>query len=173
MAKRRIGRQDVYPNRAFVSVTQSAANTLTFSQIRFGAGLFTGTALILSRVEWWPPNAGLDETLDLADLHQFAITNRDDLTTIDETNMNVLAYAYFGVLEGAAGFTQVHLPIITDFSTLPGGGLIFPANPLFIGYGSAGMTAAYTLNAVMYYTTKDLADADYVELVQSLIPLNI
>ena len=175
MAKRAAGRQDVYPNRALFSVTLSAADTLTFQQIRFGMGVFQGTALIVNRIDWHPDQVSMSGMVSANDMIRVALTNRDDLAALTQANMNVLVFKeLMVVLDGtAANFIVLDTPFISDFSRLPGGGLIIPANPLFIGATSAGIGAAMTVHAVMYYQTKVLADADYIELVQSLIPLNI
>lgn len=174
MAKARTGRVDVYPNRAMFSVLMSAANTLTFQQIRFGMGIFAGTALIISKIEWFIL-APIAELIAAADSIRIAMTNRDDLAAIDADNMNVLVLKVMNMMSSgtpanAALFEQ---PLVSDYSTLPGGGLIVPANPMFIALTSVGLTTAAEVDAIMYYTTKTLADADYIELVQSLIPVNI
>lgn len=175
MAKARSGRQDVYPNRALFNVTLSAANTLTFQQIRFGMGLFQGTAIIVNRIDWHLDMVTVHEIITNGDEVRMALTNRDDITALAMDNMNVLAMNEVTaiVVGTVVGIMHFRNPIVQDFSNLPGGGLIIPANPLFIGAVSLGITAAITVQAVMYYQTKVLADADYIELVQSLIPLNI
>lgn len=175
MRKARAGRVDIFPNRAMFSVQQSAANALSFTQIRFGMGIFQGTALIISRILWYLGTGIIDELTAGTDSIQMALTNRDDLASLDPVNMNVLIQQAVHVADfGTAASGQfVESPIISDFASLPGGGLIYPANPLFIGVDSLGFANAQTLYAIMYYLTKELADAEYVELVQSLIPVNI
>jgi len=168
-------RADIYPNRAIFHVSQTTANDLSFQQVRFGMGIFTGTALILQRVEWFPDQAWNDSMVVAADFTEFAMTNRDDLAELEGDNMNVLLLKQHKIFVSGTPATAFlnELPIISDYSGLPGGGLIFPANPLFIAIHTTGFTSAITLKAVMYYLTKQLTDADYIELVQSLIPVNI
>ena len=174
MAKRAVGRADVYPNRAFFSVLMSAANALTFTPIRFGTGIFQGTALIISRLDWYVQGP-LNEVADTSDEIAMALTNRDDLVALKSNNMNILALNVLNVFaSGTPASAQIFQnPMISDFSGLPGGGLIFPANPLFMALHSTGLASAAEVDCMMYYTTKTLADADYIELVQSLIPVNI
>ena len=164
---------DQFVNRALVQVTTSAADALTFTQMRFGMGIFTGTALVINRIEWTFLN--LDEMAAVTDILHMAITNRDDLAALGPDNMNVLAYKRLqGLAIGTpASWHMADMPYVTDFSQLPGGGLIVPANPLFMAVGTDGFAAAATVQAIMYYLTKELVDADFIELVQSLIPVNI
>lgn len=166
---------DQYANRAFISITMSAANTLTFEQIRFGVGLFQGIALVLHRIEWHPGVASLQEVVAAADIMKLAVTNRDDLTSIAAQSQNVLVRKVLSIrLVGAiVSMLSDEIPYVSDFSDLPGGGLIIPPNPLFLAMDTAGFAAAGTLEVVMYYTFKALSDADYLELIQSLIPANI
>lgn len=173
MAKMRAGRQDQFPNRAIMQVTQTVGSTLVFQQVRFGAGLFQGTALIVHRIEWFPDQDSVLEMLDVADYHHYALTNRDDLTELTPQNMNVLVMKKLLTPEGGVFGQHEELPFISDLSNQPGGGLIIPSNPLFLAFDTGGASTQFTLNAVMYYTVRQLSDADYIELVQSLIPVNI
>lgn len=168
MAKRRAG-ADLFINRAQVRLIMSAANILTFIQIRFGMGIFTGTALVIAAIDWVPQTFNaISATTDKLEM---ALTNRDDLTSLNPNNMNVLVYKQLQP-NGVATIVG-DMPLRSDFSSLPGGGLIVPANPLFIGVATAGYVALETVDATIYYLTKELADADFIELVQSLIPVNI
>ena len=167
--------QDVYGNRAFSSVVMSAANTLTFEQIQFGVGLFQGVALILNRVEWFPDKAFLRELEAGTDDIQMALTNRDDLGSLAPTNQSVLVLKeIIPEMVGAVVSLWNYInPFISDFSGIPGGGLILPANPLYIAADSLGAAAAGTVRAVLYFTFKQLADSEYVELIQTIMPANL
>jgi len=161
--------KDVYGNRAFEQVTQAAANDLTFEQIQFGVGLFQGIAMVISRVEWFP--SSIAEIVAASDRLEMALTNRDDLSDLSPTNQNVLVKA---CLAGAAIPAVMHKdPVISDLSTLPGGGLIIPANPLYMAVKTAGYAAAATINAIIYFVFRQLADSEYIELIQTIMPANL
>lgn len=172
MAKQKI---DVFPNRAIQRLTLSAADTLTFTQMRFGAGLFTGTALVIHRVDWYPDETSMNSLAQGSDQLLFAITNRDDIATLSADNMNCLVTKFINTAEAGTPATLniIPIPLISDFTQLPGGGLIVPSNPLFLAGASTGLGAVMVLDMIMYYTQKELVDADYIELIQSLIPVNI
>jgi len=58
-------------------------------------------------------------------------------------------------------------PFIVDFSTLPGGGLIVPPNPLFLGVQGSGEAAAAQVMTRLYYTNYELSPDEYWELVEA------
>jgi hypothetical protein len=64
-------------------------------------------------------------------------------------------------------------PVLKDFSTLPGGGLIIPTAPLYVAMSSSGLASVGIMDVIMYYTFKQMSDADYIELVQGMLPANI
>jgi hypothetical protein len=64
-------------------------------------------------------------------------------------------------------------PMVRDMSTLPGGGMITPANPLFVGMTSTGFANPASLRIMIDFTFIELADRDYLELLQSQFPANI
>lgn len=166
---------DVFGNRAFKTVTQSAANAITFEQIQFGVGLFQGVALVLSRVEWFPPAATLQEIVAGTDDFQMAICNRDDLATLSATNQSVMVLKHVApVVAGAAANLQdIELPLISDLSTIPGGGLIMPSNPIYLGIDSIGAANPLVCNAILYFVFRQLTDSEYVELIQTIMPANL
>lgn len=172
MAKKRL---DVYPNRLIKNVTMGAANTLTFEQIRFGVGLFSGVALIIHRVEYFPALATVRELVAVADNLQFGLSNRSDLNSLNPINLNILDHnRIVPMMVGAVvSLSLEHYPVVKDFSVLPGGGLIIPTNPLFLGIMSTGFTGAAEVDIVLYYTFKQMTDSDYLELVQGMLPADI
>lgn len=166
---------DQYPNRAFIYLTTSAANTLTFEQVQFGVGLFQGVALVLNRIEWCPDQGSLSELVAAADRFFVALTNRADLASLEPENQNILAYKSLRAMQVGAvvSLNHIELPLVSDFSSMPGGGLIMPANPLYIGLETAGFAAVANVRVVMYFTFKQLADAEYIELIQTIMPSNL
>lgn len=171
---RRLG-VDVYVNRVIDTLTMSAANVITFGQIRFGMGVFAGIAIVIHRVEFHFPAAVINELLDAADWLRVGLVNRDDLTTLRPTNLNVLLSTSIDtVMVGAVvGINHIKLPLIVDLTNTPGGGLIVPSNPLYLGMMTAGLAIAGITDMVLYYTFKTLSDKDYIELVQGMLPANI
>jgi len=167
--------KDVFVNRALVGMTMSAANTVTFEQIRFGVGLFQGVALLLHRISYYLEHASWAELVADSDYCSMGITVRDDLSSLTPTNLNLVDVVDMDtcIVGTVVGIDHVVRPIISDFSRMPGGGLLLPANPIYLAMSSAGFAAAGVCRAVLYFTFKQLADKDYLELLQTLVPVNI
>jgi len=158
---------------AFGSVTLSAANTLTFDQVSFAVGLFQGVAMLMHRILWKPASAFLRELTANTDQCIFALTTTNRLTTLeDSTDPSVIAY--YKIVGMGAGVEPIHLPLITDFSTLPGGGKLVAANPIFLAAVSSGYAAALgPVLAQIDFTFVNLSDAQYLEVLQAQFPANI
>jgi len=164
--------KDQFSNRSFVDLTQSAANVLTFQQIRFAVGVFQGIGLLLHRIEWFPIGTSIQEIAATSDNFQLALTLRDDLANLDPSNQSILATVVLQPI-GALPLGPVITPIISDFSSLPGGGLLIPANPLFLAMDSAGFAAVGRVRIAVYYTFMQLSDREAMELLQTIIPGNV
>jgi hypothetical protein len=69
-------------------------------------------------------------------------------------------------LGAAASGMFVELPYTKDLSTIPGGGLLVPPNPIYIFAEGAALTNAVTLSCRMFYTSVDLKADEFWELVE-------
>mgnify|MGYP001200953855 CR=1 FL=1 len=168
MAKRIL---DLYANRCFASITMSAANVVTFQQIIFGVGTFQGIALVIHKIWWFPISTTIAEIVAAADKLFLALTARDDLTSLDPTNQAV--YAAKQILPPGAPVEPVVTPLESNFCDLPSGGLIVPANPIYLAMSSAGFANPGTCKICMLYTFKELSDKENLEVLQTLLPGNV
>jgi len=166
------GKKDAYSNIAFGSVTMSAANTITFSQINMGVGLFQGIALLLHRVLWYPLAAALRELVAATDNLDMVLCTSNRLTTVsDVVDPSIIALQR--LIPIAATVAPYELPIIMDYNHLPGGGKLIAANPLWIAASTNGFVSAATVKAQLDFTFVQLTDAEYLELLQATYPSNI
>lgn len=164
-------KKDLYTNRAHGLVTMSAADTITFQQINFAVGIFQGIALKLIRVLWYPDQASFSRIDADTKYFQLGLTLRDDLTSLSATNLSVVVSKIVYGLGDSPEIVQG--PLVDDFSTLPGGGLLIPANPVYLGMDSNGVGSALVVRAVLYYTFVELTDKESVELLQTILPGNV
>lgn len=165
-------KRDQFSNVAYGLVTMSAANTLTFAQIQMGIGLFQGVGLLIHRVNWWPTRTSLRELVANNDSLQMALTTSNRLTgLVDVTDPAIICCKYL-VSIGVA-VERYEVPLVTDFTSLPGGGKLVPANPLWIGAFTEGAAAASVVRAQIDFSFVQLNDQEYLELIQSLFPANI
>lgn len=160
--------KDKYVNKAFAQVTESAANTLTFSQLSTGGQLFQKKAWIINRIEWfWTARAVLAAT---ADYLQAALTSSNKMVGLGLDDPAVIdMMEWHCLLTGTGGNLDMYeQPSIRDFTNLPGGGLIIPGYPIFIAANGASLASAQTVSARIYFTLIDLKADEYIELVEAL-----
>jgi len=170
MAKAGVG--DKFANVAFGYVTCSAANTLTFAQINMGMGIFQRTAMLLHRILFLPTMATLREIVAATDDLQMALVTTNRLTTIaDATDPAMVAQKRLIGIAAATGTFET--PHVVSFAELPGGGRLIAGNPIYIAANSGGFVSAATVRCQLDFTFVELADADYLELVQAQYPANI
>lgn len=160
---------DKFANIAYLDVTESAANTLTFAQLVMANNLLSEkAAVIIHRMELKVGDlASLNGTGDFFDA---ALCLSDRITTLSDLSQpEILAFVRFLRHDiGAAATGSILLdPVIRDFTNLPGGGLLVPADRLYIGAKASGAAAAMVATMRLYYTVMPLQVSDYWELIEA------
>ena len=168
-------KKDIYVNRAIQRVTMSAVNVLTFQKLNFAVGIFQGVAILIHRIIYHIGTLSWDELANVGDLFQVAMTVSDQLSDIAMTHIEVIdEHEYVAYLNGVpANAIPTPTRIITEFSNLPGGGMIVAANPIFLAMNSATLVTAGVCDVELLFTFIELSDADYIELIQSRIQANV
>jgi hypothetical protein len=160
---------DRFPNQAVIQVTESAPNTLTFKKLETGISLFEKIAWIIARVEYYVSSTLAAQFNADGDYEDIALTTTDQMTALALTNAAVIDYMSvhrqdYGVAASGGLITK---PFVKDFTSLPGGGILVPPNPLYLGAKGTGLVAASTITAKFFYTTYELEKDEYWELVES------
>ena len=162
-------KKDDFAQRMYleVSLTDTA---ITFSRVNVGLSIFDYAAFIIHRTEWdWPRKVYDEMTDDAADEVQLALTGSNSIAAISAAAAQVYDLIRLRVyVNGTPASANLELgPIIHDFTGLPGGGLIVPAQDLFFAGDVDGFSLAATYSCAVYYTIKAISAADYLELAQS------
>lgn len=159
--------KDKFCNQAYLSVTEAAANTLTFDQLLTGISIYEKVGWLISRMEY---NIGPSSAKFAADTDQvqFGLSTSNVITGVGMENTpvidtNTVARIDFGA--AASGFLSI-TPILKNFADLPGGGLLVPPNPLYLFVKGANAPNAFTIKARMFYTVISLKTEDFWELVE-------
>lgn len=159
--------KDVFVNQAYLTVTETALNTLTFNQLLTGISIYEKVGWLISRMDYNFEIAAGDfgasqDALNfgLAVSDQIAAIGIDQSAVID---WNRVTRIDFGA---AASGIQFNMPVSKDFSQLPGGGLLVPPNPIFIFAQGIALAGPYQVQARMFYTVKSLKPEDFWELVE-------
>lgn len=160
---------DQYVNMLVQTITMSAANTLTFSEINIGLNLFDKVGLLVNRIEYHPTLATLQDIDTDGDSISIGLTTNNTLASLNPSNAAVIDLQQLHRVDAgaAANAILVQTPLIHDFSTLRGGGMLIAPKPLYIAMMSAGLTAAGVAYFRLYFSLVQLSDAGYLELLQT------
>lgn len=158
--------KDEYANLVFDEVTESVVNTLTFESIDLGLTILQKVALLIHSVEYtdfwgYLAAAGDSVIFGLAASNSFATPSPAERSIITFQNRTMVDY-------GTAGNNIVWTePVKEDFSTFPGGGLLVVPKPLFLFVKGANLATPAHVTVRIYFTIKELKDAEYLELLET------
>lgn len=164
MAKAQV--RDHYSNKAYGSVTESAANTLTFSEIQTNISIFEKVAWVINRIEWYLSATELAKLTGSGDAAQFALTASDQISNLDLSNASVIDMMQLSHKEhSAVGWQEIELPFTRDFSGLPGGGVIIAPRPLYVGAVGTSLASALTVETRLFFQQMVMSPDEYLELI--------
>lgn len=158
---------DSYPNKFYGSCAESAANTLTFTEIQTNVSIMEKVAWVLHRLEWFIDATAWGALVATDDRISAALCSTNSLTELSLGDAGVIDFADFGIkLLSSVGFQITLGPNATrDFTSLPGGGLLIAPRPLYVAVQGVSLAAAQTVRVRGYYTQKVLSADEYIELV--------
>jgi len=164
---------DSFANLAILTVTESAANTLTFKKLETGISINQKVAWVICRVEYFLSSLlaaqfngdGDGISFGLAASSTFASAIIEENSIFDFNNIQRADF-------GTAAVSMFHKqPFLKDFSSMPSGGIIVPPAPLYGFAKGTGLVSAMSVAARIYYTELELAESDFWQLVQARRPL--
>jgi len=166
--------KDTFANMATLHLLESAANTLTFAKLETGIALFEKMAWLIHRIEVFIQNESTAEFAATGDMLAWGLCASNMVSTLYSgktiTDPSILygqRIARLDVGTAAVAFLRVN-PTIVDFSTLPGGGILVPPNPIYGAIMGANSPQPHEIYLRIYYTNYQLQGADqYWELVES------
>ena len=162
------GSGDKFANMAVITVTESAANTLTFKKLETGISIHDKVGWIINRVEYFLSELGLTQFADNEDLAYWGLACSNSFAAPSMTEETILDVNCLSKMEATdVGFFFQYRPFIKDFSTLPGGGLLVPPVPLYLWLKGTGLAGAGSVTCRMHYTLKELSVDEYWELVEA------
>ena len=167
--------KDLFSNRAIARNTMSAANTLTFKQVQFAVGIFQGVAIVIHKVNYFLEKAITGAIMEATDQMFMGLTVSNQTADISMDNIEVVDLHIISVIPHgtAASAELIYSPLVSDFTGLPSGGMLLPANPIFVALQTDGFVSPAVVDCETIFTFKQLTDKDYIELMQSRIQANI
>jgi len=159
---------DTFANLAAVLVAEAVAGTAAYLKYAFPFSIMDKMGLIINRLEYWPGNLNnLNSSTDAVIMGLSISSSITDLT--DQSNPAIVDSERVQRIDlgvAASGFFFEE-PLIKDFSSLPGGGLLVAPNPLYgfvQGFGAGGVMNSWIK---LFYTYMELTADEYWQLVES------
>ena len=160
---------DIYSNKAYIAVSESTVNTLTFAELATGISTFDKVGWIISRIEYFLSDAtivSLNATADSLTMG-VALSNKiSELSLADAAVVDVVKIKVAVMGTPATGAWSLN-PIRVSFADMPGGGLIIPPRPIYLGVKAGGYSAPAEISCRIYYIQKALKTEEYWELVEA------
>lgn len=161
--------KDIFSQLFRLTVLQSAANTLTFgASLNFGIPIVSETVIIIHRLEFSIALATLALMTADADAITLGLVTKNTLTAMTTDQIEVIDLLQYERRMTTSGSYHTILPIVHDFSSLPGGGLLIVPQDLFLGMDSTGLASAGTAFVRCHYTFRTLSQSEYLEIAQKL-----
>jgi len=158
---------DSFSNVAAVLVNGASATDLGYAKFNFPFSVLDKTALVISRIEYWPSLGllvGDGDSIAMALVAAKTIVDIDDQSDpsiVDSVTFQSYAHGT------PANLSIHHLPYYRDFSSQPGGGLIVAPNPLSAAIKGASVASAPQGWLRFYYTYMQVTPEEYWQLVES------
>lgn len=161
--------QDQFTQLLQKTMTMTAANTLTAERMVIGTPLMQQFALIIHWIEYKFARGSLQEIVAATDELTAGLARSGVLTTLSHEDPRVIDQISISCdINGVPASGQHRIqPLTKDFSNLPGGGILIPADQLYFVCASTGFAAAATVDIAVRYTIKELKPAEYIELIQT------
>ena len=160
---------DKYANIATIQTTMSAANFLTFAEMRTGMGIEsdrkTARAMIIDQIDYLISAATLAEITTGNDDVTFAICVSNAVTDIsDITDRRILHSGSLSRRDLGTAATGIFFRSPLTHQFFPA--LITAERSLYLGADSTGLASAIVLQVRLYYRQVEITQADFIELAE-------
>lgn len=159
---------DKFSNIAAVSITEAVAGTIAYSKFNFPFSIMDKVGLIINRLEYW--FGALNQLNTANDSVTMALIAGNTIADIslqtDPILLDSMRLVRVDIGTAASGFFERN-PIVKDFASLPGGGILVAPSPLSVAIQSSGAGGVMTGIFKMFYTYVELSTEEYWELVES------
>jgi hypothetical protein len=161
-------RTDKFANVASAEVVESAANTVTFQEVRFGVGIGQRKGLIVDQIDYYIAPAVFATSFAAdADTLVAAWTTRNDLSSIIDQfdNRAVLHLWSMRMSFTTSGLQFPQFPVQHQFAPPL---IVAPrAGALYLAVQGLNAPAAHTVQSRMYFRFEDLSQSDFLELAEA------
>lgn len=162
--------KDQYANRFEVHCLEDTANGGKYVEVPTYMSAFSKEAFIIHKIEYLFPMATIRLILDDNDSIMAFLSTNNSISTVHATQEpGLLDFVELSRLAfGTAASASLHInPIVHDLSTLPGGGIIVPARPVFGSVKGTSLASACSVRIRGWFTRVELKAEEWLELVDS------
>ena len=165
-----MAKKDEFSQIGYISTVQSGANALTFSGITIMSSFLANSAMLIHQVEYTLDGGVYAEMTTAADTVTVGLAGSDGMATVALSDPEVYDFHRQTRVDlGVAASGVLHRePLVAEFSRLPGGGVMVPADRIFAYIGSTGLASAGFVDVRFRFTILELTAQQYLELAQSL-----
>lgn len=159
--------EDRFANMASAKVVQSAANTLTFTELITGISLGTGVGMLIDQIDMIYTKETIALMTSDTDHVEAAWTVSDAPTVLGVNDRRIIDYQQISRHDLGTAGTGILLkqPNIRQFFPP----IIVAAPRIYLAMQSAGLASAGTLLSRMYFRYIDLTDKEYLEIAETFI----
>jgi len=162
-------KSDEYSNIYQITLTESAASTLTFVEINMGLTLFQKKAILINRIviDWgW---GTIQALVAAADTVMAGLTASNQLASLALRDSACIWKAQKGLMwRGTPADGAIENVVdVYDFTGIPGGGEFVVPTPLFGAVACASVDTAQSITMRIYFQVVDLKPDEYFELLES------
>lgn len=156
-------------SQAIISIVESAANTLTFKRLESGLAPLEKVGWILHKILWRLNSGDFALFNGTTDTLELGLVMSNSLTTVSDADPAVISRKVLirTDLGTAASGNFYNTEMETDFSTLPGGGILILPNPLYGSIQGTGLSGAAGAVIRLFFSPVEMSSDDYFNLVQS------
>jgi len=158
---------DKYQSIATIAVTESAANTITFSALTTGLGFGTKRGMLIDAVEFHLTPGSLNLILDEADQATLGLTVSSGVTDLtDFTDRRIITMIQLDQLNSGtpANAQLIKMPMTSLLGTQ---GLPIAETSLFLGVAGVSLATALSARCRIFFRYIDLTDRDILEIAQN------
>ena len=164
-------KKEAFAQWGYLRVVESAANTLTYNGLSVFSNVLGQKAMVIHRIQYAPTFSTIALLAAANDILTFGMSGTDAATAPDYASaefydVNDLMY----IADGTPATSERPMnPLVEkDFTGLPSGGILVPADRLFAFAQGANLASAGTVDVRFAYTIMELSAAEYLELAQSM-----
>lgn len=161
--------EDRFSNMLSAEVTETAAGSLTYTEIVTGISLGMGIGMLIDKIEYditGPSLALLVAAADSMDLGWLTSNAPTNISITDRRVIHKISMRKGPIIGTAASSAEIELlPKVFEFKPA----IIFAAPRLYLAVQGGSLTAVVTLRSRIYFRYIELTDKEYLELAETFI----